>query len=255
MSTPLLSESVDKVLILRLSRPPSNNLDMELLKALDSALGSFAAEGSARALVISSSCPRYFSAGLDPAEFERRPEGRRAEPLAAILGLFARLRECSKPIVGALTGSALYGGCILALGCDWRIAAADAKLSLAEIRFGLPIPESLLARLHSLCSPPSLVRDLVLRGRALRAEEALGAGLVDQVVDAAQVEAEAIKEAKSLSKLAPAAFGAIKQGLRRASGESLGLSISGSELETLLAGEEAREGLAAMIEKRRPRWE
>lgn len=242
-----------RVRVLALSRPPGNALRVEELQALASAVKD---SGSARALVIGSALPRYFSSGLDLEPVLAAAGARRHEAFEALLGAYRALLECPKPVVGALSGVAVLGGWILAMGCDWRVLAADSgKLALSEVRLGLSPTPILIARLSALSSDPRVVKELVLRGASLRAPEALAAGLVDELAPEAEVPVRALDLAKRLAKSAPGSFAAVKRALNAPFLDAALWRESLAEFKTLVAGAEGSEGLAAMREKRRPRWD
>lgn len=254
----LVKEQEGRVRVLRLANPPANLLTLGLLAALRGEVAQAATDPSVAALVLASAYPKYFSVGLDLQEQESLPPQRRGEPFEGILALYRELRAFPKPTVAALSGSAVLGGWILALACDFRLlTAGTGKIALSEVRMGLSPGPVLIGRMLELAANPSLVKEMVLRGRTLRAEEALAAGLVDALVDAEALAAEALKEAKSLARLPRGGYAAVKAALsRRPPGDEEAIwAQTQAEFRALLAGPEAREGIAAMREKRRPRWE
>lgn len=254
----VIKERHERVLVLRLANPPANVLTVGLLQTLQGELAAAAKDASVRAIVLASSYPRYFSVGIDLQEVISRPAERRTEPFEALIGVHRALAEHPKPTVAAIGGSCVLGGWILAMGCDVRVAGDDAKIALSEVRLGMSPTTGLVERMRRICSSPSFVRDLVLRGRTARAEEALAAGAFDAVVEPARVFEEALKEAKGLAKLPGPAAASIKRALHGGQDSEQRdelWSKSLDELRELLATPEAGEGIAAMKEKRRPRWE
>lgn len=241
---------------LRMGRPPSNALSTALLEALGLALDAARAEPAVRAVVLASELPKYFSSGLDLDDLDPA-RGLGTRPFRLLLGVHRALAGFPKPTVAAVGGSAILGGWILALGCDVRVFGEGAKAALSEVKLGLSPSEVLLRTTLALASDPRAARAMVLKGKTLRAAEALAAGLADRVVPDADAAAEAAREARNLAKLAPGAYAAVKRGLRAAWGlddEAL-WARSLVEFEALFGGAEAVEGLAAAREKRRPRWE
>jgi enoyl-CoA hydratase/carnithine racemase len=242
-----------KVRVLTLSRPPGNTLVAEDLDELAEAVRG--ADG-VRALVLGSTLPRYFSSGLDLAPILAAPEAGRHKTFESLLGAYRALLECPRPVVGALSGVATLGGWILAMGCDWRVLAADTgKLALSEVRLGLTPTPILIARLSGLSKDPRLVKEMVLRGASVRAQEAFDAGLVDELAPEAEVLAKAVELAKKLAKSAPAAYAAVKRGLNAPFLDAALWRDSLSEFKAVVASAEGLEGLRAMGEKRRPRWD
>lgn len=242
-----------RVRVLTLSRPPGNALRVEELKALAAAVAD---SGSARAVVVGSSLPKYFSSGLDLAPVLDAPEERRSEAFESLLAAYRALLECPKPVVGALSGAAVLGGWIVAMGCDWRVLASDSgKIALSEVRLGLSPTAVLVTRLAALAADPRAVKEMVLRGATLRAPEALAAGLVDELAPEVEVPARALDLAKRLAKSAPGAFASVKRALNAPFLDAALWRGSLVEFKALVAGPEGAEGLAAMRDKRRPRWD
>lgn len=209
----------------------------------------------ARALLLESSDEDYFSSGLDLDEWLGLPEPRRGEPFEALVAAYRAVLSCPKPAVAAMHGSAILGGWILAMACDWRLLGVGAKIALSEVRAGISPTSGLVARLSSLCSDPRVVKEMVLRGRMVGAADALAAGLVDEVLPAAEVRAAGLTLARRLAKSPPRAFAEIKLALNAAAADDALWDRAMIEFHSVFAGPEAREGLAAMAAKRRPRWE
>ncbi|OGR90290.1 MAG: hypothetical protein A3J74_08795 [Elusimicrobia bacterium RIFCSPHIGHO2_02_FULL_57_9] len=252
----VIVENIERVRVLRLANPPSNVLNINLLQSLKAQIQEAGNDGSVRCLVLASSYPRYFSTGLDLTEVFSLPDGRRSEPFAVLLDVYRGLRDLPKPTLAALSGSAVLGGWILAMACDFRLLSQETgKIALSEIRFGLSPTAELIRRLLSFSSSPSLVKDMILRGKALRAQEALAGGFVDSLAPAASLEEQALHEAKGLSKLAPGAYAAVKGAWLRCCGDRSFEAGSREDFERIFAAPEAKEGMAAMVGKRRPRWE
>lgn len=252
----LAARDEGSVRVLSLTRPPGNTLGLSVLAELRAAVEAAAGDPKVRALVLGSGLPKYFSSGLDLTEIMALPEAERPKAFEALLGCYRALLLAPKPVVGALSGAAILGGWIVAMGCDWRVMAEESgKVALSEIRLGLTPTPALVTRLSALSNDQRVVKEMVLRGKTLRAAEALAAGLVDEVVPEAEVAERALALAKRLAKSAPAAFASLKKGLNAPFLDEALWSRSMSEFGVLIAGAEAREGMAAMRDKRRPRWE
>lgn len=243
------------VRVLTLSRPPGNTLTLEVLAALRSEVESASSAPGVRALVLESSVAGYFSSGLDLNGLMDLPEARRREPFEALIGAYRALLACPKPTVGALSGSAILGGWILAMACDWRLLAAGSKVALSEVRAGLSPTSGLIARLSALSRDPRTVKEMVLRGKSVGAEDALAAALVDEVLPEAEVRPAALALARRLAKSPPRAFADIKRALNASAGDDALWANSLREFTDTFAGVEAQEGVAALRAKRRPRWE
>jgi enoyl-CoA hydratase/carnithine racemase len=243
------------VRVLTLRRPPGNALNLALLSSIRAAAESAAADAGVRALVLESEVDGYFSSGLDLEELMGMPEARRAEPFEALIGAYRALLACPKPTVAALSGTAILGGWIMAMACDWRLLAAGSKIALSEIRAGLSPTSGLIARLSALSSDPRAVKEMVLRGKSLGSDAALAASLVDEVLPAAEVGPAALALARRTAKSPSRAFADIKRALNAAAADESLWRRSLEEFSATFAGAEAQEGVAALRAKRRPRWE
>ncbi len=252
----VIKEDQDRVRVLRLANPPSNVLNRALLAALTREVAAAEAEPKVRCLVLASAYPRYFSSGLDLAELTSLAPERQPEHFDALIALYRALLRLPKPTVAAISGSALLGGWILAMACDYRIIAEGGRIALSEVRMGLTPTGALIGRLRRI-GAPAAVKEMVLRGKMLRADAAFAAGLVDAVAPAESLEAESSALARSLSKLAPTAYAAIKRALQAPAPEDSeqAWAASRAEVAELLRRPDVQDGLAAMRDKRKPSWE
>lgn len=241
-----------KVRLLLLGKPPGNTL----LKADLDELAAAVRDAGPRAFVVGSTLPRYFSSGLDLEPVVGSEPSRRHETFEALLGAYGALLACPRPVVGALSGAALLGGWVLAMGCDWRVLAQESgKVALSEVRLGLTPTRALIARLSALSKDPRVVKELVLRGSSIRADEAYEAGLVDELAPEAEVPARALELARRLAKSAPGAYASVKASLNAPFLEPELWRRALEEFRSVIKSAEGDEGLAAMKEKRRPRWD
>ena len=256
--TDILREDRGRVRVLSLNRPPSNSLTLSLLDAVFSEVTAAAADPGVRCVVLASTSPKYFSSGLDLDEMLALPAAGRITFFEKMIRTHRLLASCGKPTVAAIEGTAFLGGFILALGCDWRLMCEPTgRVALSEVRLGLSPTSALVRLVMGLTGRPGLVKDLVLRGATLRAPEAYEAGIVDRLLPAEGFKEEAVREAERLAKLAPAAYASIQRSVRVAlMGDEDALWDSAlREFVAILAGAEAQEGMLAMKEKRKPRWE
>jgi enoyl-CoA hydratase len=243
------------VRVLTLTNPPGNTLTLATLREFKAAVDAAGGEPRVRALLLESGVPGYFSSGMELGAVLALPESDRTEPFAALFAAYRALLTSPKPCVAALSGSAILGGWILAMGCDWRVLAEGGKIALSEVRAGLSPTPALIGRLAQLSSSRLAVKEMVLRGRSLGSAEALAAELVDEVVPEDQVKAAALALAKRLAKSPPRAFASIKQALNESAADEGLWRRSLAEFTGLFANPEAVEGLAALRDKKRPRWE
>lgn len=250
-------EDHGRVRLLLLDRPPANALSFAMLDAIGREAAQADQDDSVRALVIASALPKYFSPGIDLDEILSLPEGERGRMFSKIAAAHRALAAVSKPTAAAMGGSALLGGFVLVLGCDWRWLSQSGKVSLSEIRLGLTPGPALLGLACAMTGKPGLVKELVLQGRTLRAQEALEAGLVDAVWPEEGFLEAALREAQMLAKLPPKAYASVKKSLRKTMlpEEDAAWQAAQEEFSRLFCGPEAKEGLLAMKEKRKPRWD
>jgi enoyl-CoA hydratase/carnithine racemase len=180
----------DDILEIRLTRPPVNALNPELVEQLDSALAG-AGDDGARAVILSGS-PGLFSAGLDVPELLTLDEAGMRAFWKSFFGLLERIARYDRPIVAALTGHSPAGGTVLALFADYRIVARGPfQLGLNEVQVGLVVPPVIHRALVRLIGAYPAERHLVA-GRMIPVEAAESVGLVDEVVAPDQVVERAV---------------------------------------------------------------
>jgi len=239
------------------NRPEAHNaLSPDLGAALGEALGALAGEDSCRVVVLGGRGPS-FCAGADIGVMKASANATFEENLAEstrLGGYFAALADFPKPVVARLHGGVYGGGVGFACACDIGVASDDARFGLTEVRLGI---------LPGLISPYVLrrlgdarARELMLTGERFGAADALRVGLVHHVVPAAELDAKVDERVGELLKGGPAAQARIKALLVRYA-ETPWQAYRESLPQTLAevrSGEEARDGLASFLEKRKPRW-
>src|SRR5581483_7377322 len=169
----------DGIGTIRLDRPPMNALNIEIQEGLRSAAAELSADDSVRAVIVYGG-GKVFAAGADIKEMATMSYVDMVARAPELTGAFDAIARIPKPVVAAITGYALGGGCELALACDWRVAAPDAKLGQPEINLGLIPGAGGTQRLARLVGP-ARAKDIVLSGRMVGVDEALRIGLVDAV--------------------------------------------------------------------------
>ena len=235
-----------------LDRPPVNVLDLAALEELASAVEAAAGADDTRLLCLTGR-GKAFCAGISVAD---HLPGRVEETLERFGRIVERLLGLPFPVVAAVNGAALGGGCELAAACDVVVARAGAKLGQPEIRLGVfpPAAAALLPRLVGR----QRALDLILTGRTLEAEEARQAGLVQHVFPAASWEEELggfLDDLAGLSRpVLRLAKRAIRAGTERPPKEAL-REAERLYLEELMELRDPLEGLEAFLEKREPAWE
>jgi len=239
------------VAVVTLNRPPVNALSAALAAELEAVVGR-AADPAVRAVVITGS--PHFAAGADIGELKAAASGSSDTPLASSLSTaLLALEALSKPTIAAVRGFAFGGGLELALACDFRYLAEDARVGLPEIKLGIFPGAGGTQRLPRLVGLAT-AREMIYTGRHVKAEEALAIGLADKVFPGDGLLAAAMAGAAVLAQGATVAIGAAKRAINAALGLAMeaGLEVEASGFMACLGTEDAREGLAAFLEKREP---
>lgn len=249
----LLIEEDGPVRIIRLNRPEAlNALSTTLMGELVDALAKFDDDEAVRCTVLTGS-GRAFAAGADIREMADAS----AIDMLKLTGFdnWDLLRRIKKPIIGAVNGFALGGGCELAMNCDILIASDTARFGQPEINIGV-MPGAGGTQRLTLALGKSLAMELVLTGRQLTAEEALKHGLVSRVVPAADLMDEALKLAHEIASKAPLAARLAKESVLKAYEMPLaeGLDYERRNFFFLFASRDKDEGMKAFLEKRPPEF-
>ena len=249
----IIVETRDRVGCVRLNRPQAMNaLNNELLTELIEALSAFDQDPGIGAMVISGS-ERAFAAGADIKEMA---DASAVEMLVQNrVSQFDRLRHLKKPLIAAVAGWCLGGGCELAMGCDMIIAAESARFGQPEITIGV-IPGAGGTQRLTRVVGKAIAMEMVLNNRTLTAQEAHHYGLVNRVVPVERYLDEAMDLAAEISNRAPVAVRLAKEAILQAFETSLadGLADERRAFYFLFATQDQKEGMAAFIEKRKPEW-
>jgi enoyl-CoA hydratase/carnithine racemase len=245
-------ETADGIGTIRLNRPPMNPLSKQVQEELRAAVAQAAADAEVRAVVIWGG-EKVFAAGADINEFLAQTYQSMSVDAQRLSGAFDTVARLGKPTVAAVTGYALGGGCELALACDWRVVAEDAKLGQPEIKLGIIPGAGGTQRLARLVGP-ARAKDLIFSGRMVGAEEALRIGLADRVVPAADVYATAVELVRPYTTGPALALRAAKLAIDGGLDMDLasGLAWEGQLFAGLFATEDRVEGTTAFVEKRKP---
>jgi enoyl-CoA hydratase len=252
--TNILVETRGPVGLITLNRPQAlNALCDALVRELGAALDAFEADDAVGAVLITGS-PKAFAAGADIKEMVGRSfPGVYLNDF--ITGGWERISTCRKPIVAAVAGFALGGGCELAMMCDTIIAADSAKFGQPEITLGV-IPGAGGTQRLSRFVGKAKAMDMVLSGRMMDAAEAERSGLVSRVVPAEQLVDEALKVATRIAEMSRPSVLMAKEAVNRAFETTLaeGVRFERRLFHSLFATEDQKEGMAAFVEKRKPRF-
>jgi enoyl-CoA hydratase len=250
----VLSSTEGPVGVVTLNRPKQlNALAGPLMRELVGALEAHDADASVRAIVVTGG-PTVFAAGADIKEMSD------ATPVDMLvrnnIGLWDRAKKITKPLIAAVAGYALGGGCELAMLCDIVVAAENARFGQPEINIGLMPGAGGTQRLTRLLGK-SVAMDMILTGRMIGAEEALQRGLVSRVVPQELIVDEAVRLGKEIASRAPIAVRLAKEAITRAFEGRVddGIDFERKAFYLLFATADAREGMHAFIDRRKPTYE
>ncbi|MET8170952.1 enoyl-CoA hydratase/isomerase family protein [Streptomyces clavifer] len=242
-------EVSDNVGTIRLDRPPMNALDIATQDRLHELAGEATRRDDVRAVILYGG-EKVFAAGADIKEMQAMDHAAMVVRSKALQDSFTAVARIPKPVVAAVTGYALGGGCELALCADFRIAADNAKLGQPEILLGLIPGAGGTQRLARLIGP-SKAKDLIFTGRHVRADEALTIGLVDRVVPAAEVYEQARAWAVRLARGPALALRAAKESVDAGLETDIdtGLTIERNWFAGLFATEDRERGMRSFVEE------
>ncbi|NPC98401.1 enoyl-CoA hydratase/isomerase family protein [Nocardioides sp. zg-DK7169] len=241
-------EVEDGVGTIRLDRPKMNALDAQMQEEIRAAATEAAQREDVKAVVVYGG-ERVFAAGADVKEMVDMSYTDMVRRSGDLQACFTAVATIPKPVVAAVTGYALGGGCELALCADVRLAADNAVLGQPEILLGIIPGAGGTQRLTRLVGPAK-AKDIVFTGRFVQADEALAIGLVDRVVPAAEVYAEAVAWAKQFVGGATYAIRAAKESIDRGLEVDLGtgLEIERQQFAALFATEDRTIGMRSFID-------
>jgi enoyl-CoA hydratase len=245
----ILVETRGRVGLITLNRPKAlNAINRQLSAEVISAAETFDQDPSIGCLVVTGS-EKAFAAGADIKEMQTQSY----MDMYAVdwFGMWERFAATRKPVIAAVSGFALGGGCELAMMCDFILAADNAKFGQPEIKLGVIPGMGGSQRLTKLIGQ-SKAMEMCLTGRLMDAVEAERSGLVARIVPAAELLAEALKTAETIASMSLPALMMVKEAVRRASETTLaeGLRFERRVFHSLFATEDQKEGMTAFVEKR-----
>jgi enoyl-CoA hydratase len=229
-----------------------NALNPTILRELMDALEAFDHDETIGAMVVAGN-EKVFAAGADIKEMaEASEEQMRQSPF---IDSFGRIRKVKKPVIAAVSGWALGGGCELAMACDMIVASERARFGQPEITIGV-IPGAGGTQRLTLAVGKAIAMEMVLNNRTLSAQEALQFGLINRVVPVENYLQDAVSLAEEIAARAPVAIRAGKEAVNAVFEGSLteGLSTEKELFYHLFSTEDQKEGMQAFIEKRKPNW-
>jgi len=248
----LLFEIDAGVALVTINRPDKlNALNDQVMAELGDAAARIATEEAIKGAILTGAGPKAFVAGADIGDLAKQgPFDGKARALRG-QGVLRRLETCGKPVIAAINGFALGGGCELAMACHIRIASDAAKFGQPEVKLGIAPGYGGTQRLPRLVGKGRALQ-LILTGEMIDAQEAYRIGLVNKVVPADQLLAEADKLLRGILSMGPLAvrlaLEAVDQGLEMTLDE--GLLLEANHFGLLAATQDMKEGLTAFLEKR-----
>ncbi|MGH7897640.1 MAG: enoyl-CoA hydratase/isomerase family protein [Candidatus Binatia bacterium] len=245
----------DSILTVTLNRPEKRNaMSSTMLRRLREIFASLGGETETRVVVVRGA-GRVFSAGLDLAEMAAAKARAGTVELTDIGDVFHALERVPQPTIAMVQGEAIAGGCELALHCDLRIAAEEARFAMPLAKLGLALPFPLVEKLvESIGSAET--KELLFTGDFFAADRALALRMVSRVVPLGELEAATYDLAAKIAANAPLALRALKQTIFRANAfrRTIEHEDLDREVARVAASEDVIEGVAAMREKRPPRF-
>lgn len=249
----ILTETRGRVGLIMLNRPQAlNALNNQLVRELMDALETYDKDDNIGAMVLTGS-EKAFAAGADIKEMADKSLQQMMD--GDSIAVFSRILTIRKPIIAAVSGYALGGGCEVAMSCDMIVASETAKFGQPEITIGV-IPGAGGTQRLTRAMGKVLAMEIILNNRTLSAQEALQFGLVNRIVPVERYLDEALKLAEEIASRAPVAVRAAKKMINQAFEPSLtdALNQERQEFYNLFATEDQKEGMRAFIEKRKPEW-
>jgi enoyl-CoA hydratase/carnithine racemase len=239
-----------------LDRPPANSYDKAFVDELDAAIEEARRDDAVKAILVRSASERFFSAGADVSVFARSGLDEQKAFVVCANEAMSKFESTPKVVVAAIGGHCLGGGLEMALCCDFRIAAEGTyRIGLPEVTLGLLPGTGGTQRLPRLIGRQKAL-DFMLRGTTLPPQDALGAGIVDEVVPAAELLDKALERLRAYATGPTFAIGRIKKATVLGFGMRLdeGLRLERELLTELFKSEDAKEGVTAFVEKRKPNY-
>ena len=249
----ILTETHGNVGLITLNRPKAMNaLNIQVLHELMDALDHYDRHENAGAMVITGN-EKAFAAGADIIEMADKSSAEMMN--SGQISIFGRMTSIVKPVIAAVSGWALGGGCEIAMACDMIVASDTAKFGQPEITIGV-IPGAGGTQRLAHAVGKAIAMEMILNNRTLTAQEAHQFGLVNRVVPVELYLEEALKLAGEIAGRAPLAVRAAKRMINQSFERPLsnGLAEEQQEFYNLFETDDQKEGMRAFIEKRQPEW-
>ncbi len=250
---PVKLDTRGDVAILWLDNPPANSLSPDVLVAMGEAWEAVEAAGTVRAVILASPNPGLFCAGADIKAFTKMDDTAGRGMLDAAHALLRRWERSPIMTIAAVNGGAFGGGCEIAMACDVRLAGFSATFGQPEVGLGIIPGFGGTQRLPRLVGPAKAL-EMNTTGEPISAEDAYEYGLVNRVVQDHELFDTAMQWARKLAGQAPVALAQVKQVSHRADLDE-GLEAEKAGFLAAFGSEDAREGIAAFLQKRSPTWQ
>jgi enoyl-CoA hydratase len=240
---------------LEFNRPPVNAFTREMVDEVHDAIAATLADPDVRVMVLASAVEGYFSAGADLNVFKGITRDGMRQWAKRCHDIVRLLRGSPKPLLAAINGTAVGGGLEMTLHCDLRFAATDARLGQPEIKIAFIPPIATTQALARLIGRPRAIRYLY-DGRLVPASEALGWGLVDELVEPANLRSRVQAYGEELAAKSPTALAAIRRTVTVGGGMTFdeGMAYEMDTVVSLAGTPDFAEGVDAFLAKREPKW-
>lgn len=251
----IIAETKDGgVALITLNRPDAlNALNDQLINELGQAIDSFEADSAIGCIVITGS-EKAFAAGADIKEMQAKSY--MDAYMSNFISTWERVARCRKPVIAAVNGFALGGGCELAMMCDFILAGDRAKFGQPEVKLGI-LPGAGGSQRLTRFVGKSKAMEMCLTGRMMDAEEAERAGLVSRIVPAAELLEDALKTAATIAGMSRPTTYMVKESVNRSYETTLaeGILFERRVFHAAFATEDQSEGMAAFADKRKANWQ
>lgn len=250
----VVEHPADGVALIRINRPEARNaLNMEVRRLIARYLTEMSEDGAIRCIILTGN-DKSFAAGADIKEMAGA--GTIEMMARGTHKLWRAIAACPKPVIAAVNGFALGGGCELAMTCDIIIAGESAKFGQPEVKIGIIPGGGGTQRLTRAAGKYKALR-YILTGDLFGAKEAFDMGLVSEIVPDAEVEKRAVDMARQIAALSPLAIQQAKEVVLRGMDAALdtGLALETKAIQLLFSSQDQKEGMAAFIEKRKPKFQ
>lgn len=241
--------------LLTIARPEAlNALNTRMLRELEAAFDHLAEEQEIRAVIVTGSGEKAFIAGADIGEMEGHTSEEAERFSRSGHRLMAKIEQLPQPVIAAVNGYALGGGCELALACDFRLASRNAQFGQPEVRLGIIPGFGGTQRLPRLIGP-GLAKELLFTGRTIPAERAREIGLVNEVYGSrAELDAHAFQLAETIAGRAPLAVQRIKKLVNHGPEKPFNRALHDEteQFSGLFITRDQKEGMKAFLNKRKP---